>query len=113
MTPHDHHAIVIWKEVESEDEDNPVTHYILQLETLVGGERVVYRKVFDSSGGQYFFNMTRLAAGRLYAVTVAAKNGLGVGNTSRMSFRTLVLGDGMVSCVTGSEGSARVIAMRD
>ena len=97
VTPHEHHAIVIWQEVKSEDEDNPVTEYILQIETYVDGERMVFRRMFNSSDVQFFFNMTQLAAGRLYAVSVAAQNSLGMGKNGSTTFRTLVLTDGMAS----------------
>ena len=98
MTPHEHHAIVIWEKVESGNEENPVTEYIIQIETYVDGEHMVYRRMFSSSDMQYFFNMTRLAAGRLYAVSMAAQNKLGVGRVGSTTFRTLVPTDGMASC---------------
>ena len=75
-----------------------MTEYIIQIETYVDGERMVYRRMFSSSDMQYFFNMTRLAAGRLYAVSVAAQNRLGMGRVGSTAFRTLVLTDGMASC---------------
>lgn len=83
--------------MESGDEDNPVTEYIIQIETYLDGERMVYRKMFSSSDVQYFFNMTQLAAGRLYAVSVAAQNRLGMGRVGSATFRTLLLTDGMAS----------------
>ena len=89
MTPHEHHAIVIW-EVWSRDKKKLVTEYIFQIETYVDGERMVYRRIFSSSDMQYFFNMTRLAAGRLYAVSMAAQNRLGMGRVGSITFRTLV-----------------------
>ena len=97
VTPHEHHAIVIWGKVESGDEDNPVTEYIIQIETYFDGEHMVYRRMFSSSDVQYFFNMTQLAAGRLYAVSVAAQNRLGMGRVGSATFRTLLLTDGMAS----------------
>ena len=95
MTPHEHHAILIWEKVESGDEDNPVTDYIIQIETYVDGEHMVYRRMFSSFEVLYFFNMTQLAAGRLYAVSVAAQSRLGLGRIGSTTFRTLVLTDGM------------------
>ena len=74
-----------------------MTEYILQIETYVDGERMVFRRMFNSSDVKFFFNMTQLAAGRLYAVSVAAQNSLGMGRIGSTTFRTLVLTDGMSS----------------
>ena len=74
------HAIIIWKEVESNDEENPITNYIVDITSS--------NKAVPLPPGSVYYNMTGLSPGSTYTVKVAAKNGLGVGRNATFTVVT-------------------------
>ena len=68
------HAVIVWKEVESNDEENPITNYIVDIPSS--------NKAVPLPPGSVYYNMTGLSPGSTYAVKVAAKNGVGVGRNA-------------------------------
>ena len=74
------HAIIIWKEVESNDEENPITNYIVDITGI--------NKAVPLPPGSVYYNMTGLSPGSTYTVKVAAKNGLGVGRNATFTVVT-------------------------
>ena len=74
------HAVIVWKEVESNDEENPITNYIVDITGI--------NKAVPLPPGSVYYNMTGLSPGSTYTVKVAAKNGLGVGRNATFTITT-------------------------
>ena len=74
------HAVIVWNEVESNDEENPITNYIVDIPSS--------NKAVPLPPGSVYYNMTGLSPGSTYTVKVAAKNGLGVGRNATFLITT-------------------------
>ena len=86
------HAVIVWKEVESNDEENPITNYIVDIPSS--------NKAVPLPPGSVYYNMTGLSPGSTYTVKVAAKNGMGVGRNATFTVVTKrELTRGTLSCV--------------
>ena len=75
------HAIIIWKEVVSNDEENPIINYIVNIPSS--------NKAVPLPPGSVYYNMTGLSPGSTYTVKVAAKNGVGVGRNTTFTITTM------------------------
>ena len=74
------HVVITWQKVESTDEENPVTNYIINNSS--SDEPITLPP--DSE----YYNVTGLSPGREYTVKVAAKNAIGVGRSADYVFNT-------------------------